>query len=47
MAEIKTVKDLKEYLQQYQDDTKVVYDDGLPLEVSEITIHDKTVLNFT
>ena len=45
---VNTVGELIELLQKYPDDTKVVYDDGLGLVVSEYEYGDGTIaVNFT
>ena len=47
-VDIHTVGELIELLQKYPDDTKVVYDDGLGLVVSEYEFGDGTIaVNFT
>ena len=46
--DVKTVGELIELLQKYPEDTKVVYDDGLGLVVSEYEFGDGTIaVNFT
>ena len=45
---VKTVEELIDLLKKYPGDTKVVYDDGLALSVSEYDCGDGTIaINFT